>query len=73
MAGKDYRPDLGDIGCPSLVIHGSESALYPAEVGIFMAEELGAERVEMPGSGHSPQLEDPDRFNQVLSDFMGRI
>ena len=55
---------------PALVIHGGQSRLYGSEAGRWIAATLPRARYEdFPGSGHTPHLEEPERFNQSISAF----
>jgi 2-succinyl-6-hydroxy-2,4-cyclohexadiene-1-carboxylate synthase len=60
---------LGQITAPTLVIAGADD---PARA---RAEEVaaaipGARLVLVPGAGHAPHLERPDRFHALLFDFL---
>jgi pimeloyl-ACP methyl ester carboxylesterase len=56
---------------PVLIIWGSDDPIIPAEHG-RVAHELipHSELVEFEGSGHWPQLDDPERFSDELLDFI---
>ncbi len=71
MCDQDFRKALPDISCPCLVIRGSKSQLYNEETGQYFADNLGnGKLVNMPETGHSPQLEDPATFNRHLKAFL---
>ncbi len=66
---------LGDalprIQAPTLVIWG-ENDMTPAEVGRAVAAQLPRGRFEyMPGVGHFPFLEAPERTTQLITEFIG--
>ena len=68
----DLRDKLAALKLPTLVIHGRAEALFP----LGMAEELkkgisGAQLTIFEESGHSPHLEEPERFNEVVATFLG--
>jgi len=49
----DVRDVLGAISAPTLLIHGAEDSVVPAEVANYMAERIpGAQVVELQGVGH---------------------
>jgi pimeloyl-ACP methyl ester carboxylesterase len=49
----DVRDVLPTVGVPTLVMHGSEDAVVPVQVGAYTAEHLRSARfVEVPGVGH---------------------
>ena len=56
---------------PTLLIWGSADPIIPAQHGREAQERIpGSRLVEFPGTGHWPQLDDPDRFVAELSDFV---
>ena len=73
MAFKDYRRLLDHIGLPVLIAYGEGSQYYPGENSRYMHERLkNSHLVPFPGCGHAPHIQDPERFNRVLHDFMRR-
>jgi 3-oxoadipate enol-lactonase len=67
----DYRPGLATLAMPVLVCTGSEDAYSTAEITAELVESLRAPRVLLlPGSGHLPNLEQPEEFNRGLLDFL---
>ena len=68
-----YAPagKLPSVKAPTLVVHGRHDAIFP----LAMAEEIkkgirGAELAVFEESGHSPGLEEPERFNEVVGAFL---
>ena len=56
--------------CPVLVVAGSEDALTPAAEARAMAALAHRARfVEIAGSGHLSNMEDPAAFNAAVADF----
>ena len=56
---------------PSLVIWGERDPIIPARHGERAAGEMPGSRFELfPGAGHFPMLHDPERFAEVLEDFI---
>lgn len=73
-AGQGTMPPvwdrLGDIRCPALLVAGEADAAY-VPVAYRMADAMPAGRpLLVPGSGHAPQLEDPDGFARGLFGFL---
>lgn len=69
----DVWDRLPQITAPTLVIHGSEDKLIPAENGRRIASQIpGAELVVMEGLGHGFADEKPAEVATILNDFMGR-
>jgi pimeloyl-ACP methyl ester carboxylesterase len=58
-------------GLPTLLIWGSRDPIIPVEHGRAARERIPESRlVEIPGAGHWPQLDDPDRFVAELTEFV---
>ena len=56
---------------PVLLLWGRNDPIIPAEHGRSGAELIpGSRYVEFEGSGHWPQLDDPERFADTLIDFI---
>jgi alpha-beta hydrolase superfamily lysophospholipase len=54
-----------------LVVWGSRDPIVPAQHAEAVRESVPSARVEVfPGAGHWPHLDDPDRFCDVLLDFI---
>jgi len=61
------------LAVPTLIVWGDLDATTPPAQGRRLAELIaGAELILMPGVGHMPQIEDPARFNQLLTSFLAR-
>ena len=62
---------LEDITVPTLVLHGdADVVVAPANGRLLAARIPDARLVELPGHGHLPFWEDPDRVAQELADFL---
>lgn len=73
MMARDYRPLLGRIAQPTLIVRGMQSRYYSAETSAFLADALPCARVvPFARSGHAPHLEEPDRFNRLLAAFAAK-
>lgn len=49
----DLHPRLGELGCPTLVLHGDRDALVPPALGAALAAGIpGAELVTIPNADH---------------------
>ena len=62
---------LEEIITPALVVIGGLDVLDLRMQGDTLAERLpNAIRLEMPESGHVPNMEEPEKFNKVVLDFL---
>src|SRR5690606_6091844 len=74
MERPDSTPLLGGLHVPVAVIVGQEDTLTPVEESQKMAELIPGARLEViPGAGHLPNLEQPERFNAVLGAFLASL
>ncbi|MCD9152836.1 MULTISPECIES: alpha/beta fold hydrolase [Aeromicrobium] len=56
---------------PVLLVWGTKDRMIPAWHAINAQKSVPSCRVELfPGAGHFPHLDDPDRFADVLADFI---
>lgn len=69
--GYDWRPQLGALRVPTLVMHGEED-LLPVGVAQALARTIpGARLVLVPGAGHMPFWEAPQPFFMHVEAFLG--
>jgi pimeloyl-ACP methyl ester carboxylesterase len=74
MDRVDAADVLAAVRVPALVIVGEEDTLTPVEESRRLAAAIAGARLEIiPGAGHLPNLEQPARFNTVLTDFLERM
>jgi pimeloyl-ACP methyl ester carboxylesterase len=65
---------LDEIGLPVLVLVGTADELGGVLAGRHLAAcAAGARLVEFEGVAHMIQLEEPERFNQVVLDFLAEV
>lgn len=70
----DSRSLLPTITCPTLVIVGEEDQPTPPADAEVIAQGIpGAALVVIPGAGHLSNLEQPERFNDVVGKFLERF
>ena len=73
-ARPDSTGDLAGIAVPTLVVVGEEDAITPPADARAMADAiLDAELRTIPGAGHLSNLENPEAFNTVLRELLGRV
>jgi pimeloyl-ACP methyl ester carboxylesterase/predicted glycosyltransferase len=73
--GKGLDPETtrelaAGLGCPVLVIQGTEDAITGPGRGIALAEATGGELVLLEGSGHGPHVRDPVKVNLLLRELV---
>jgi non-heme chloroperoxidase len=73
LFAADHRKTLASIAVPTLVCHGKHDSIFPFGAGEFLRKGIkGAKLVAFDDSGHSPMLEEADRFNSELTAFAER-
>ena len=70
---QDRAAPLEQLAMPVLVVTGDEDRVYPQTLARAMAQRIaGAELLVLEGCGHLSNLEQPERFNAALLDFLSR-
>jgi pimeloyl-ACP methyl ester carboxylesterase len=69
----DRVAELAATGVPVLVAHGAADDAWTPDAQTEMARRLGARHEVIPGSIHSPAIENPTRTLEVLLDFWGGV
>jgi proline iminopeptidase len=73
LAGFDARAEVGAIACPTLVCTGELDPVFPPDAAHELADAIPGARLEvLPGAGHFPWKDVPDRYWPLLIDFVGR-
>jgi pimeloyl-ACP methyl ester carboxylesterase len=71
IGGYDTRHRLPEIEIPTLVVWGMHDRIVPVEGAIGYHRLIPGSRLELfERTGHLPQLERPERFNQLLDEFL---
>jgi pimeloyl-ACP methyl ester carboxylesterase len=74
MLGLDVREGLRSISTPTLVIVGERDRLTPLSAAEAMAKSIpGSELEVLENAGHTPMLEQHERFNELLVRFIARV
>ena len=64
---------LKDLPMPTLLIWGRHDHIFPAAHAEAALQQLPRGRVEIfEDSGHTPQMEEPERFNRLVLDFLAQ-
>jgi 3-oxoadipate enol-lactonase len=70
----DVRRQLGDIGCPTLVVAGDRDRTVPHAAKVLLARSIsGARLAVVEDSGHVTQYDQPVVFNALLLEHMDRV
>jgi 3-oxoadipate enol-lactonase len=76
--GMRDRPDstelLSQITCPTLIIQGADDQLIPVQESQVMEKYIPSSHLLIiPGAGHLPNMEQPDRYNQAIRHFINSL
>jgi pimeloyl-ACP methyl ester carboxylesterase len=75
---EDLKPPaagrLGEIGAPTLVLVGGHDRADIRAIADALAGGIpGAQRVDLPGTAHLPNMERPGEFNRVVLEFLSGL
>jgi len=62
--------DLSRLGCPVLMIAGDGDTLMGGSVAEYMKKAIGNARLKILPTGHLSAIEDPEKFNRTVLNFM---
>lgn len=70
----DVKDRIGAIACPTLVVVGRSDPITPVWCSEEIVRRIKGARLEIfENSGHSPPLEEPERFQAVVRDFLDTV
>lgn len=68
---EDLLPDLSNIKTKTLLIWGQIDRMVPLRYAYIFKENIRGSRLEiLPKVGHSPHLEIPEKFSEIISKFL---
>jgi pimeloyl-ACP methyl ester carboxylesterase len=71
LLSYDFRDRLGDIRCPTLIVHGEQDMLVPVQDAWEFRRLIPASRlIILQDTGHVPMLERPQTFNDLVAEFL---
>ena len=71
---RDYRESLTQLKVPCLVVLGTDDAYSTVDEAQAMHAAVSGSQLEIfPNVGHMTNLEDEDRFNRHLHDFLATV
>ncbi len=69
----DLRPLLGRIRCPTLIVAGELDFICgPAQAQPIASAVAGSQLVMLPGCGHIPSIEAPQKYHHAVVEFLRR-
>ena len=69
--GITVEDRLAELQMPTLLIWGRHDHIFPASHAETARHKMRHGRVEIfENSGHTPQMEEPNRFNKLVLDFL---
>lgn len=70
----DLRACVGNIHCPTLIIHGARDLVCPEGAGRWLAESIAGARLAVhPAAAHAPFISHPDWFVEQVNAFVRDI
>ncbi len=67
LANYNFSNVLNRIKIPVMILWGANDAITPLRTGKLLVSVLPKTRLQViPGSGHSPMIDNPKRFNQLV-------
>jgi pimeloyl-ACP methyl ester carboxylesterase len=73
MMEFDVRERLGEIAVPTIVLHGSDDALFPPDLGRALARELPSAQFRLiPGAGHALPLTHGKAVVEAVGEILDR-
>jgi pimeloyl-ACP methyl ester carboxylesterase len=69
----DRTSALATMGAPVLVVYGENDDAWAPSIQDEMAHRLGAQRMCIPGAGHSPAVEAPETVASILTTFWNSV
>ncbi len=71
---QDSKDILARYAGPALIVVGENDPITPQEKARQLADLISGARLEViPGAGHLPNQEQPERFNEVLDRFLSSL
>ncbi|MDI6732089.1 MAG: alpha/beta fold hydrolase [Candidatus Margulisbacteria bacterium] len=69
---EDKREFLPRVNVPTLIIQGDKDPIVTVKSARYLQQSIPGSKLEIFGGvGHAPFLEQPDKFNACLKDFVG--
>jgi pimeloyl-ACP methyl ester carboxylesterase len=66
---EEMEAILHRVGCPVLIVHGTDDRVRPHAAGVAAAELTGGDLVSIEGGGHCRQARHPVKINLLIREF----
>lgn len=74
VAAYNFTPELSRISAPTLIIQGLTDTRTPPGGSVIISRNIpGSRLVMLEETGHSPYSERPERFLEVLEEFLSHV
>jgi pimeloyl-ACP methyl ester esterase len=74
LSEADLREELPAVDRPVLLVHGELDTICPAAASAYMAQRFPMATLKiMGGFGHAPFMTQPEKFNEVVREFLGAV
>jgi non-heme chloroperoxidase len=71
---QDYRETVRELDVPTLILWGRHDAILPASGAQDLQQRIpSADVVMFENSGHCPFLEEAEKYNAAVEEFMARL
>jgi 3-oxoadipate enol-lactonase len=73
VAALDLTDRIASIAAPTLVLVGEEDPGTPVEAAQIIHDRIrGSELAVIPSASHLSNMEQPEEFNRLVTQFLGR-
>jgi 3-oxoadipate enol-lactonase len=70
LGDHDFRAHAAAVRSPVLFLAGEKDGQVPALMAQLQVRVPNSRFVELPGAGHISNMDQPDRFNAALAEFL---
>jgi pimeloyl-ACP methyl ester carboxylesterase len=71
---KAFEDELININCPTLILVGTQDkATIPEKAEFIHSKIKNSTLIYIEGAGHTACVEEPDKYNKAINDFLSRL
>lgn len=71
---QDSTATLAELDVPVLILHGADDQIIPLQEAEYLQSAITGSQLEIiPETGHLPNLEQPEIFNQAILNFLSKV